>query len=52
VHQEVWPLVEDGRIRPIIDRKLPMSQAVEAHRLLESSEHFGKILLINPDASA
>jgi putative PIG3 family NAD(P)H quinone oxidoreductase len=52
VRDEVWPLVEDGRIRPIVYRKLPMSQAAEAHRLLESSEHFGKILLINPDAAA
>jgi putative PIG3 family NAD(P)H quinone oxidoreductase len=50
VREEVWPLVEDGRVRPIVYRKLPMSQAAEAHRLLESSEHFGKILLINPDA--
>jgi putative PIG3 family NAD(P)H quinone oxidoreductase len=52
VREEVWPLVEDGRIRPIVYRKLPMSQAAEAHRLLESSEHFGKILLVNPDATA
>jgi putative PIG3 family NAD(P)H quinone oxidoreductase len=52
VRDEVWPLVEDGRIRPVVYRKLPMSQASEAHRLLESSEHFGKILLVNPDAAA
>jgi putative PIG3 family NAD(P)H quinone oxidoreductase len=52
VHQQVWPLVEAGRIRPIIYRKLPMPEAVEAHRLLESGEHIGKIVLVNPDASA
>jgi putative PIG3 family NAD(P)H quinone oxidoreductase len=49
VREEVWPLIEDGRIRPIVYKKLPMPQAAEAHRLLESSEHFGKILLVNPD---
>jgi putative PIG3 family NAD(P)H quinone oxidoreductase len=52
VREEVWPLVENGTIRPIVYKRLPMSQAAEAHRLLESSEHFGKILLVNPDVSA
>ncbi|MGC9669360.1 NAD(P)H-quinone oxidoreductase [Planosporangium sp. 12N6] len=51
VHQQVWPLVEDGRIRPIVDRTLPMSQAAEAHRLLESSAHLGKIVLVNPEVA-
>ena len=34
-----------GRIRPVIDRVLPLAQAAEAHRLMQSSEHFGKIVL-------
>jgi putative PIG3 family NAD(P)H quinone oxidoreductase len=41
----VWPLVEDGSVRPIIDRILTLDDAAEAHRLLESSEHIGKVLL-------
>jgi putative PIG3 family NAD(P)H quinone oxidoreductase len=41
----VWPLVEDGSVRPVIDRILTLDDAAEAHRLLESSEHVGKVLL-------
>ncbi len=41
----VWPLIEDGSVRPVIDRVLTLDDAVEAHRLLESSEHIGKVLL-------
>jgi putative PIG3 family NAD(P)H quinone oxidoreductase len=46
VREQVWPLVEAGTIRPVIDRTMPMEQAAEAHRLLESSDHLGKILLV------
>ncbi|MGI5524541.1 NAD(P)H-quinone oxidoreductase [Micromonospora sp. CA-259024] len=45
VRDEVWPLVEAGTIRPVVDRRLPMAEAAEAHRLVESNEHFGKVLL-------
>ena len=41
----VWPLVESGEVRPVIDRVLPLAQAAEAHRVLEASEHVGKVLL-------
>lgn len=41
----VWPLIESGAVRPIIDRILTFDDAAEAHRLLESSEHIGKVLL-------
>ncbi len=41
----VWPQVSDGRVRPIIDRVLSLDDAAEAHRLMASSEHIGKILL-------
>jgi putative PIG3 family NAD(P)H quinone oxidoreductase len=41
----VWPLLESGQVRPIIDRVLPLAEAAEAHRLLESSEHIGKVVL-------
>jgi putative PIG3 family NAD(P)H quinone oxidoreductase len=45
VREEVWPLLEEGRIRPVTHARIPMADAAEAHRLLESNEHFGKILL-------
>ncbi|MEW2143539.1 NAD(P)H-quinone oxidoreductase [Micromonospora vinacea] len=48
VRDEVWPLVEEGRIQPIVDRRLPMTEAAQAHRLVESSDHFGKVLLTRP----
>jgi len=41
----VWPLIESGRIRPVIHRVFPAAQAREAHALMESSAHVGKIVL-------
>ena len=41
----VWPMIESGVVRPIIDRVLTLDDAAEAHRLLDSSEHIGKVLL-------
>ncbi len=41
----VWPLIEAGRIRPVVHRVLPASAAAEAHALMESSAHIGKIVL-------
>ncbi len=41
----VWPLIEKGGIRPVIDSVLPLEQAAEAHRLMESNRHIGKIVL-------
>jgi NADPH:quinone reductase-like Zn-dependent oxidoreductase len=41
----VWPLIESGAVRPVVDRVLTFDDAAEAHRLMESSEHIGKILL-------
>ena len=49
VRAQVWPDVERGVVRPIVDRRLPMSRAAEAHRVVEASEHVGKVLLL-PDA--
>ncbi|MFC1417662.1 NAD(P)H-quinone oxidoreductase [Streptacidiphilus cavernicola] len=45
VREHVWPLLENDRIHPVIDRVLPLADAAEAHRLIESSTHIGKILL-------
>jgi putative PIG3 family NAD(P)H quinone oxidoreductase len=45
VEAKAWPLLESGKIAPLIDTVLPLSQAAEAHRLLESSRHIGKVIL-------
>ncbi|WP_424887997.1 NAD(P)H-quinone oxidoreductase [Streptomyces sp. XH2] len=45
VREHVWPLVAGGRVRPVVDRTMPMSEAAEAHRVMEQSAHVGKILL-------
>jgi len=42
----VWPLVEAGAIKPIIDTTLPLASAPEAHARMEASDHLGKILLL------
>ena len=41
----VWPLIETGRIKPVINRVFPAAQAAQAHALMESSQHVGKIVL-------
>jgi NADPH2:quinone reductase len=43
--QKVWPLVESRTIKPVIHATFPLSQAADAHRLMESSTHVGKIVL-------
>jgi putative PIG3 family NAD(P)H quinone oxidoreductase len=45
LHERVWPLVEEGRLRPIIHRTFPLEQAAAAHAELERGEHVGKIVL-------
>ncbi|MEO3830309.1 NAD(P)H-quinone oxidoreductase [Actinomadura sp. B10D3] len=45
VREHVWPLLESGTIRPVVDRRIPIAEAARAHRLLEESGHVGKILL-------
>jgi putative PIG3 family NAD(P)H quinone oxidoreductase len=44
----VWPMIESGDVRPVIDRVLPLADAAEAHRILEAGEHVGKVLLATP----
>ncbi len=44
--EHVWPLVADGTIRPVVGHTLPLAEAAEAHRLMESGESTGKILLV------
>ena len=45
VREQVWPLVEAGAVRPVVDRVLPMRDAAEAHRVVEAGEHIGKVVL-------
>jgi NADPH2:quinone reductase len=45
LREKIWPLIEAGRIKPQIYRTFALEQASEAHRLMESSEHIGKIVL-------
>ena len=45
LRREVWPLLEAGRVKPVIYRTFPLAEAAAAHRLMESSEHIGKIVL-------
>ena len=45
VEKHIWPLIEAGKIKPVIHATLPLQQADEAHKLMESSQHIGKILL-------
>jgi NADPH2:quinone reductase len=45
LRSRIWPLIEAGRIKPVIYRTFDLEQAAAAHRLMESSEHIGKIVL-------
>ena len=45
LRQRVWPLIEAGKIKPVIYRAFPLEQAAQAHALMESSAHIGKIML-------
>jgi NADPH2:quinone reductase len=45
VEKNIWPLLASGQIKPIINKVFPAGEAAEAHRLMESSEHIGKIVL-------
>jgi len=46
VRARVWPLVESGRVRPVIHRRWLWSEAADAHRVMEASTHIGKLLLV------
>ena len=45
LREKIWPLIEAGRIKAEIYKTFPLAQAAEAHRLMESSQHIGKIVL-------
>jgi NADPH:quinone reductase-like Zn-dependent oxidoreductase len=46
VREHVWPLIEAGQVRPVLDRALALPDAAEAHRIVESGEHIGKVVLV------
>jgi NADPH2:quinone reductase len=46
LHRTVWPLLERKTVKPVVYRTFPLAEAAEAHRLMESSEHIGKIVLV------
>ena len=45
LENHVWPLLDSGKIKPVLYKTFPLQQASDAHRLMESSEHIGKIIL-------
>lgn len=45
VRDQVWPLIEAGLLKPVVHRTFRLSDAADAHELMESSDHFGKIVL-------
>jgi putative PIG3 family NAD(P)H quinone oxidoreductase len=45
VEENLWPLVQEGKIRPIVDSVFPMEDVARAHQRMQSSEHIGKIVL-------
>jgi NADPH2:quinone reductase len=46
LREKVWPLLSGGKIRPVIYKTFPLAEAAQAHALMESSEHIGKIALV------
>lgn len=45
LRRHVWPLIEAGKIKPVIHHRFPLEQAAQAHAMMESSAHIGKIML-------
>jgi len=45
LREKIWPLIETGRIKPVVQQTFPLAQAADAHRLMASGQHTGKILL-------
>lgn len=46
VREHVWPMVADGRVRPVVHERIPLADGARAHRLLESGQVFGKLVLV------
>ena len=50
LRREIWPLLEEGRMKPVVYRTFELVEAAAAHRLMESSQHVGKIVLTTHNA--
>ncbi|MFJ8081710.1 NAD(P)H-quinone oxidoreductase [Streptomyces sp. NPDC096205] len=48
VREHVWPLLDAGHVRPVVDSEVPLSDAAAGHRRVEESGHVGKVLLVTP----
>jgi NADPH:quinone reductase len=46
LHANVWPLLEAGTVRPVIHATFPLARAADAHRVMDSGEHIGKLVLV------
>jgi putative PIG3 family NAD(P)H quinone oxidoreductase len=46
LREQVWPLIEAGKVKPLIHKTFPLAEAAAAHALMESSTHIGKIMLV------
>jgi putative PIG3 family NAD(P)H quinone oxidoreductase len=46
LRERVWPMIEAGKIRPVIHARLPLASAREAHRIMEAGDHIGKLVLL------
>lgn len=47
VQKHVWPIIESGKFKPLIFKTFPLAKAADAHQLLESGVHIGKVVLVN-----
>jgi NADPH:quinone reductase-like Zn-dependent oxidoreductase len=45
LREQVWPLIESGEVRPVVHAEFPAAEAAQAHALMESGKHVGKIVL-------
>ena len=45
LREQVWPLLDRGTVAPVVHQSFPLARAADAHALMESSAHVGKILL-------
>jgi putative PIG3 family NAD(P)H quinone oxidoreductase len=50
VREQIWPMIADGRVRPIVHDRIPMERAAQAHAELEAGGIVGKLLLVAPDS--
>jgi NADPH2:quinone reductase len=52
IEERIWPLIEAGKLKPMIDSTFKLTDAADAHRRIDDPEHIGKIVLINESSSS